>query len=116
MMKTPEQVADALGIDWARGSSASRDDLVRAIRADRDQRPVTAVHAERDVEVGIWRAHADMGVEGQPVAVVVQIDTGERTGRVRVNLNEAPIWDGDPMNDDAPGAHMDHDPDSSARA
>lgn len=33
-------------------------------------------------------------------ALVVQIDTNAETGRVRVNLNEAPVYDGDPDSDE----------------
>lgn len=69
--------------------------ILRAIEADRAQRPAIATYGERDVEVGIWPAHPDFE---PPHAIVVQIDTGENTGRIRVNLNdgELPIWDGDP--------------------
>lgn len=42
---------------------------------------------ERDVDVDVWPAEADD-------AIVVQIDTGEKTGRIRVNLNDSPIYDG----------------------
>lgn len=48
-----------------------------------------------------------MGAEGSPEAIVVQIDTGEATGRIRVNLNDAPIWDGNPDTDSVPGAFFD---------
>lgn len=39
---------------------------------------------------------------------VVQIDTsaGDPPNRIRINLNEAPVWDGDPDADEHPGAHF----------
>lgn len=36
---------------------------------------------------------AFIGTDG---ALVVQVDTGADTGRVRVNVNDAPVWDADP--------------------
>lgn len=38
-------------------------------------------------------------------AQVVEIDTNERTGRVRVLINDGAIYDGDPMTDEPPGGH-----------
>lgn len=38
-------------------------------------------------------------------ARVVQIDTTEATGRVRVFLNDGAVYDGDPETDEPPGAH-----------
>lgn len=38
---------------------------------------------------------------------VIQIDTQLVAGRFRINLNDAPIWDGDPETDDRPGAFLD---------
>lgn len=38
-------------------------------------------------------------------ARVVQIDTTETTGRVRVFINDGTVFDGDPETDEAPGAH-----------
>lgn len=38
---------------------------------------------------------------------VVQIDTTAGAGRVRVNLNDAPVWDGNPATDEHPGAFFD---------
>ncbi|AER48069.1 hypothetical protein COURTHOUSE_220 [Mycobacterium phage Courthouse] len=40
------------------------------------------------IAVNVW-----MGYDGVPV---VQIDTNTLTGRMRVNLNETTLWDGDP--------------------
>jgi hypothetical protein len=39
-------------------------------------------------------------------ATVVQVDTLPDAGRIRVNLNDASIWDGDPERDAPPGAHL----------
>lgn len=59
-------------------------------------RPVTAdgeAYAEaveaRGVELSAY-------VSPEDGAVVVHIDTAEATGRVRVNVNDAPVWDADP--------------------
>lgn len=38
-------------------------------------------------------------------AHVVQIDTTEATGRVRVFINDGTVYDGDPETDEPPGAH-----------
>lgn len=38
-------------------------------------------------------------------AHVVQIDTTETTGRVRVFINDGAVYDGDPETDEPPGAH-----------
>lgn len=38
-------------------------------------------------------------------AQVVQIDTTEGAGRVRVMVNDGPVYDGDPETDEPPGAH-----------
>lgn len=43
---------------------------------------------------------------------VIQIDSQLVTGRFRINLNDAPIWDGDPEADDRPGAYLDAAPTS----
>lgn len=43
------------------------------------------------------------GSDGVPVA---EIDTGLIEGRLRINLNDAPIWDGDPETDERPGANL----------
>lgn len=51
------------------------------------------------IEVQIWQRSAFDGVR------VVQIDTLTAGGRLRVNLNDAPIWDGDPEADQMPGSN-----------
>lgn len=38
-------------------------------------------------------------------AHVVQIDTAESVGRVRVFINDGTVYDGDPETDEPPGAH-----------
>lgn len=50
-----------------------------------------------EVQVGVWTSDLD-GV------TVVQIDTGA-SGRLRINLNDADVWDGDPDADEQPGRH-----------
>ena len=59
---------------------------------------------DRDVTVVIHDAHPGLLDDDGPQAVVVQIDSGETTGRIRINLNDAPVWDGDPETDEVPGA------------
>lgn len=48
-------------------------------------------------EVQMWLGHDGV--------TVVQIDVPPGVGRVRVNLNEGAIWDGDPDTDEAPGEY-----------
>jgi hypothetical protein len=43
---------------------------------------------------------------GHDGVTVVQIDTPADAGRVRINLNDGPIYDGDPDTDDAPGSEL----------
>lgn len=74
------------------------------------QHPATLVHEARGLEVGIWPAHPDMAADGGPHAIVVQIDTGESTGRLRVNINDATVWDGDPQTDRRPGGWFHTEP------
>lgn len=49
----------------------------------------------RDLEVGIWPADP-FGHDGDLDNIVVQIDTGPLTKKLRVNVNDATIWDADP--------------------
>lgn len=57
----------------------------------------TGVRLPLDADLGInakvWRSDLDD-------VPVVQIDTEGSMGRLRVNLNDAPIWDGDPEKGD----------------
>lgn len=62
-----------------------------------------SAYEAREVVVGIWPASPELE-DNDPEAVVVQIDTGENTGRIRINLNDAPVWDGDPSTDEQPGS------------
>lgn len=52
------------------------------------------------ITVQVWEASAMDSVR------VVQIDTEEGGGRIRVNLNDAPIWDGNPETDPVPGVNF----------
>jgi len=72
---------------------------------DIDENQPTLIYDDRDLTVGIWPAHPDLAEDGVPEAIVVQIDTGEKTGRLRVNINDGPIWDGDPEQDGQPGRY-----------
>lgn len=84
-----------------------REQIIAALDADRAQRPTELLYDSSDLNVAAWPAHPDMRVAGTPEAIVVQIDTGAATGRIRVNLNDAPIWDGNPDTDSVPGAFFD---------
>lgn len=62
--------------------------------------PAPVIDAEvvtPDVVVDTW-----FGEDNVPV---VQIDTECGHGRLRINLNDGIVWDGDPETDDRPGAH-----------
>lgn len=77
-----------------------------------DGQSATLVNDARNLEVGIWPAHPGMATDGGPDAIVVQIDTGENTGRLRVNINDAGVWDGDPQTDHRPGAWFHTEPEA----
>lgn len=47
------------------------------------------IREDAPIEVHVYRSPIDG-------ALVVQIDTTEDTGRVRVNINDGRLWDGDP--------------------
>lgn len=89
-----QQVLDAHAIrdDWRRTGAQVRKLIIEGIEQYLDQ---------NGVEIQQWTAEHD-GVH------VVQIDTPQHSGRIRVNLNDAPIWDGDPSTDERPGANF-HD-------
>lgn len=72
-------------------------------------------HDDRDVSVSVWPAVEESSADDGPEAIVVQIDTGVRTRRLRVNINDAPVWDGDPQTDEHPGAWFDAQPHSEQR-
>lgn len=113
-MKTPRAIAaEVMDANNFRDYQEATGEEVRkwledAITADRAQRPIitTLANDDRDIEVGIWPAHPSMSEDGGPHAIVVQIDTGSATGRIRINLNDAAVWDGDPDLDSHPGAYF----------
>lgn len=86
-MKTPEQIAAEV-VRFHRGRPDSQTVanlpgiVAQAINADRAQREHSSV------EVAVFDADIDD-------AVVVQIDTNA-SRRYRINLNDAPVWDGNP--------------------
>jgi hypothetical protein len=97
-MKAPEQIAEAAVEKIAETVPLDAD--ARTFWAAQIQEAIDAYRVQAGIEVQLWNAEHD-GVR------VVQIDTpGE--GRLRINLNDAPIWDGDPATDERPGAHF-HD-------
>lgn len=104
--KAIEDFAWELGDGAWTYESGLQELVAKAIELDRAQRPATLQHDERDLEVGVWPAHPDMAADGGPDAIVVQIDTGELTKRLRINVNDAPVWDGDPETDRQPGDHF----------
>lgn len=104
-----ERAIEALS--WELGDEWTHEDgllklVAAAIELDRAQRSTTLQNDARDLEVGIWPAHPDMAADGGPDAIVVQIDTGGLTKRLRVNVNDAPVWDGDPQTDQHPSGHF----------
>jgi hypothetical protein len=52
--------------------------------------------------VSVYRSRLD-------TALVIQIDTAAYDGRIRVNLNDGPIYDGDPDAHEPPGPYLDID-------
>lgn len=87
--------------DWE-GESQLATELVAAdpnTKTD-DTRRVTLGNGA-EIMVAAWR-----GCDGVPV---VQIDTDAtvHTGRVRINLNDAPVWDGDPEGEPSPAVGAD---------
>ncbi|QIQ63659.1 hypothetical protein SEA_NIKE_78 [Microbacterium phage Nike] len=58
---------------------------------------MVAMGNERDVDVAYIAEAKDIrGLENPGDEVIVQIDTGDRTKHLRVMLNEAVLFDGDP--------------------
>lgn len=67
-----------------------------------DEDPVT-IEYMRDVGGPIVAVNVWVGDDG---TTVVQVDTVRETGRLRINLNDSPVWDGNPDTDEAPGANF----------
>lgn len=103
-MKTSEEIAQAVITEhclqphWVRSTEQIRGLLVEAVNLDRELCGNTLVNDERDIEVGIWPSAKEDSTDAD--TIVVQIDTGDNTRRVRVNLNDGVVWDGDPGEDD----------------
>lgn len=58
---------------------------------------MTALDNERDVDIAYIAEAKDIAeLEDPGDEVIVQIDTGDRTGHLRVMLNEAVLFDADP--------------------
>ncbi|AWN03593.1 hypothetical protein PBI_HYPERION_78 [Microbacterium phage Hyperion] len=58
---------------------------------------MVAMGNERDVDIAYIAEAKDIrGLENPGDEVIVQIDTGDRTGHLRVMLNEAVLFDDDP--------------------
>ena len=69
---------------------------------------VDAEIVEPDFEISTWFAD-----DNTPV---VQIDTQRIEGRLRINLNDAPIFDGDPETEEPPGGYIDEFSEAGRRA
>lgn len=70
----------------------------------------TSVHHGDPVTVEVWPPAIDE-------ATVVQVDTSDGVGRLRININDGAVYDGDPDSDDPPGAFLPaRGVDSGARA
>lgn len=104
-VKTPEEVVAAVFKRWKEEETPAWN--LGMYMPNEDQFEKMALEAINEycdqdmVKIAQWNADHD-GVH------VVQIDTPIGGGRIRVNLNDAPIWDGDPEEDSRPGAHF-HD-------
>ena len=66
-----------------------------------DDDPVT-IEYSRDIGGPIVAVNVWVGHDG---TTVVQVDTNSDTGRIRINLNDGILWDGNPDTDDSPGAN-----------
>lgn len=95
-MKTPEEVAEGLleadhlpnaNFDVSRGWVLRY--MTSAIEADRAQRRGRL----EDLHAYDWIEQEDGEVQS---ALIVQIDTADDIGRVRVYINDGRIYDGDP--------------------
>lgn len=64
--------------------------------------------ASRPVEV-------DVGISETDGTHLVQIDTADNTGRVRVFINDGTIYDGDPETDEPPGSYYAERPECEKR-
>ena len=98
------QVVRAAGAQWQRAVDADDED-VDSLAALTDGAEdlaelVLAPGVEPDGVVVVCGVVSDL--DG---AHVVQVDTPEGAGRVRVVINEGDIYDGDPDTDEPPGAH-----------
>ena len=61
------------------------------------------IPAPESAELPPFEISTYYGTDNTPV---VEIDTQLIEGRLRINLNDAPIWDGDPETDERPGANL----------
>lgn len=77
-------------------AQANALDTIQRIAAQLPTEPIIdAKVVVPDVEVDTW-----FGEDDTPV---VQIDTHRGHGRLRINLNDGVVWDGDPETDERPG-------------
>lgn len=70
--------------------------VVRRIAATAARLAVAVPSDVEDVDVSVWISEID-------ASPVVQVDTYEQTGAVRVYLNDGTLFDGDPEVDETPG-------------
>jgi hypothetical protein len=74
-----------------------------ATSSDDDQHSITLIWNNRetgeDYSITVFRSNLDD-------VPVVQIDTNGDGERFRININEAPVWDGNPEKDSLPGAYL----------
>lgn len=93
-------------IDIAVDSDGYRNTLVLTapgIRVGIDGEHFTAIfhalgrHVLTDVQLSTWVSTGPDSLNDN--AQVIQIDTGTEVGRLRVRVNDEPIWDGDPNED-----------------
>lgn len=83
-------------------------DTINRVAAALPEPVIDAEVVTPDVVVDTW-----FGEDNVPV---VQIDTECGHGRLRINLNDGVVWDGDPETDERPGAHAEPEEFSSEAA
>ncbi|AYD87381.1 hypothetical protein SEA_VALENTINIPUFF_86 [Microbacterium phage ValentiniPuff] len=86
-----------------------RQEIVVPLMKDvRDYHAQRGTDFPRDLDIGVWEG-IPLDDNPGPRSIVVQIDTGDATGRLRVNVNDGVIWDGNPETDETPGGNYQRD-------
>lgn len=64
---------------------------------------IPAIEASENDEMVVTVAAWVSDLDG---TLVVQVDTEQAGRRIRINLNDAPVWDGNPETDERPGSYF----------